>query len=145
MKLSKLLLVEDNREAAYLAISILEYAQHIVVHKMTGAEAIEAVKTEYFDGVLLDYMLPDMDGLDVCRAIRQTHRELPVILTTAFVGKITEDTMAEAGITAFIPKPLSQNIFTTINKYIRTRSMEKAELKEPENLVELLLGPLYAE
>lgn len=140
MKLSKLLLVEDSQEAADLIIAILEHAGHKVVHKVTGLEGFQAVQSEYFDGILLDYMLPDMEGLQLCSMIREMFKEVPIILTTAYVDKVTPEYMAFAGVTAFIPKPISQNLVATINKHVYTRSMEQVELKEPETWVKRYLA-----
>ena len=143
MKHSKFLLVEDNRDAAAIAITILEYVQHVVVHKMTGEAAVQAAQTEFFDGILLDYLLPDMDGLEVCRQIRRFSKDVPIILTTAFIGNVTQETMDEAGVTAFVPKPLSQNLIKTLDKYVMTRSLEK--MWEPQSLMKMFLGSFYEE
>src|SRR5687767_7394013 len=106
MKLSKLLLVEDNPEAADLIITLLEYVGHMVIHKATGKEGLQAAQSEPFDGILLDYMLPDMDGIALCRMIRSISQEIPVILTSAHGGDLTEEELFDAGVTAFVPKPL---------------------------------------
>jgi two-component system, OmpR family, response regulator len=122
MKHSKLLLVEDNQEAADLIIAILEYAGYEVVHKETALEGLKAAQSDYFDGILLDYMLPDIEGLQLCRLIRESLREVPIILTTAYVNKVTEEDMLAAGITAFVPKPLTNHILNVIKKYVKTQS-----------------------
>lgn len=145
MKLSKLLLVEDNAEAAELVISILEYAGHEVIHKTTGVEGLKAVQNEEFNGILLDYMLPDIEGLQLCRMIRAISQEVPVILTSAFGENLTEESLFDAGVTAFVPKPLSQNVLYTVNKFVRTQSVIRTERKESNNWVKRLLGPYYAD
>jgi len=145
MKLSKLLLVEDNQGAADLMIGILQYAGHTVIHKTTAIEGLQAAQAEFFDGILLDYMLPDMDGLHLCSMLRESFKEVPIILTTAYVDKMTQEEMTAAGVTAFVPKPISQNLAATIEKHVKTRSMEKVEMKEPEGFFKRLLGPFYSE
>src|SRR5262249_19224990 len=110
MLLSKLLLVEDNQEAADLAMCLLQYGQpYVIVHRTTGEDALKTLQAETFDGILLDYSLPDMDGLQVCNIIREFNKAIPILLTTAYLSKVTEEAMREAGITGFIPKPWSQN------------------------------------
>jgi CheY-like chemotaxis protein len=141
MKLAKLLLVEDSQDAADLIIRVLENAGHKVIHKLTGLEGLQAAQTEAFDGILLDYMLPDMEGLQIARMIRQSFKEVPIILTTAYLNKITSEDMVEAGITAFVPKPISENLVTTINKYVTTWSMEKVVPEKPrEGWIQKIFG-----
>jgi CheY-like chemotaxis protein len=145
MKLSKLLLVEDNKEAADLIITILEYVGHKVIHKATASEGLQAVQSDDFDGILLDYMLPDMHGIDLCRMIRQRSIDVPVILTSAHPEQLSEEELFDAGVTAFVPKPISQNIVHTVGKFVRTQSMIQVEFKEPTNWVKRVLGPYYAD
>jgi two-component system, OmpR family, response regulator ResD len=145
MKLSKLLLVEDNQDAADLIIGLLDHAGHVIVHKTSGIEALQIAQAEYFDGMLLDYMLPDMEGLQLCRMIREFAPDVPIILTTAYVDKLTPEAMFEAGITGYVPKPLSQNLVQTIDKYVKDQSMAMVKQKEPSSWLKRMLGPFYVE
>lgn len=122
MKDSKLLLVEDNQEAADLIIGILKYAGYEILHKMTALESLQAAQAEPFDGILLDYMLPDINGLQLCRLIRESFKEVPIILTSAYTNKVTDEDMRSAGITAFVPKPLSNNILSVLKQHIQNQS-----------------------
>jgi CheY-like chemotaxis protein len=131
MKLSKLLLVEDNQEAADLIIAILQYAGHEIIHKTTALEGLKAAQSMYFDGILLDYMLPDIEGLQLCRLIRESFKEVPIILTTAYMNKISDEDMRAAGITAFVPKPLSNNILNVIRKTVKTQSLKTHSAEAP--------------
>jgi len=141
MKLSKLLLVEDNPDAAELIISILEYAGHKVVHKSTGQEGLQTAQAEHFDGILLDYMLPDIDGTEICRILRKTQREVPIILTSSHINKFTPDVIHEIGATTFVPKPISQNIVKIIAKYVENQSLARLEERRPDSVVRRFLGP----
>jgi two-component system OmpR family response regulator len=141
MKLAKLLLVEDSQDAADLIIRVLENGGHKVTHKLTALEGLEAAQSEVFDGILLDYMLPDMEGLQLCRMIRQSFKEVPIILTSAYLNKVTGEDMVEAGITAFVPKPISENLIITINKYVTTWSMQNEPApKESQTLLQRIFG-----
>jgi CheY-like chemotaxis protein len=131
MKLSKLLLVEDNQEAADLIIAIVEHAGYEIVHKTTALEGLKAAQSMYFDGILLDNMLPDIEGLQLCRLIRESFKEVPIILTTAYLNKITDEDMRAAGITAFVPKPLSNNILNVIRKHVKTQSLRLNTAESP--------------
>jgi two-component system OmpR family response regulator len=141
MKLAKLLLVEDSQEAADLIIKVLENAGHKVIHKTTALEGLQMAQSEPFDGILLDYMLPDMDGLQLCRMIRESFKEVPVILTSAYLNKVTGEEMVEAGITAFVPKPISENLVITVNKYVTTWSMQHVPApKESQSWLQRIFG-----
>src|SRR5258708_33908754 len=89
MKLSNLLLAEDDLEAAEILKALLESEGHVVVHKTLGSEVLEAVRHEGFDAILLDYMLPDMVGMDLCAILRQSMTATPIILPHSHINKIT--------------------------------------------------------
>ncbi len=133
MKLSKILLVEDSQEIADIVIALLEYEGHVVIHKVLGEEGMKALQSERFDGVILDYMLPDTDGLTFCKTVRRAGSQLPIILTSSYLEKISPEQMAEAGVTIAIQKPLSQNLRQVVSKYILTRSAEAESKKAQEH------------
>jgi CheY-like chemotaxis protein len=145
MKLCKLLLVEDSEEAAQLLISVLEYAGHKVVHKTLGLEGLKASSEKLFDGIFLDYMLPDINGLELCSMMRKSLKHTPIFLTTGYVDKITPLMMSEAGFTAALPKPCSLTIVEFVKKNVKTRSLLKAEQKKPEGFLRSILGNLYVD
>src|SRR5258708_39395534 len=123
MKLSNLLLAEDDLEVAEILKGLLEREGHVVVHRTLGSEILEAIKHEAFDGILLDYMLPDMDGMELYTLIRQSLKKTPIILTTSHVGTITPEIALAAGFAAFIPKPWSANAVNVIKQYVKTQSL----------------------
>ncbi len=75
-----------------------------------GVAAIETVRAAYPDLIILDIMMPKMDGLQVCRLIKSDPvlRTLPVILVTAYATRRNEEIGREAGADAFIPKPFEE-------------------------------------
>ncbi len=123
MKLSHLLLAEDDPDVAEILKAILEREGHVVVHKTLGSEILEAVKQATFDGILLDYELPDINGLQLCVLLRQSLPEIPIILTTALAGKISSETALASGFNAFIPKPWTFNTIKVIKQHIKTQSL----------------------
>ena len=66
----KVLYVEDDRRTAELVREYLESENYEVVLESNGIAALERIRAEHFDCVLLDITLPGMDGLEICRAIR---------------------------------------------------------------------------
>ncbi|MBS1643826.1 MAG: response regulator transcription factor [Bacteroidetes bacterium] len=80
---ASLLVVEDEeslREALKLNLELENYEVSVAV---TGPEALKAVKNEFFDLIILDIMLPEMDGLAVCETIRMQHNNVPILFLSA--------------------------------------------------------------
>ncbi len=78
-----ILLVEDE-ENLHEALKLnLELEQYEVVSAYNGATAIETIKNEFFDLVILDIMLPEIDGIGVLETVRVSHPDLPILILSA--------------------------------------------------------------
>lgn len=101
------LVVDDEPTLAELLSTALRYEGWQVEHALTGHAAVRAARALDPDVVLLDVMLPDLDGLEVLRRIRATHPDVPVLFLTA--KDAVEDRIA--GLTAggddYVTKPFS--------------------------------------
>jgi len=109
MTKARILLVEDEPNIVESLSFILKRADFEVDTVNDGAEALSRVRREAFDVLVLDIMLPGMNGLDVLKAIRsdQALASLPVMVLTA-KGQANDRRTAEAiGASAFITKPFS--------------------------------------
>lgn len=80
---ANLLVVEDEENIREMLQLNLELEGYEVSTALTGAQAIKAVKGEYFDLVILDIMLPEMDGIAVCETIRTQNIEVPILFLSA--------------------------------------------------------------
>ena len=100
----KLLLVEDDRAIAESLVSGLQADGHVVAHVATGAEALAA---SGYDLVLLDLGLPDIDGRDVCRQLRQ-RGAVPIIMLTARGDEFDRVLGLELGADDYVTKPFSR-------------------------------------
>lgn len=105
MKSSRVLVVEDESKIADIVRAYLEKEKFDVTLADTGQKAISALK-DGFDLIILDLMLPDMDGEDICRTIRQDS-DVPIIMLTAKSEE--EDRIEGLGIGAddYVVKPFS--------------------------------------
>jgi DNA-binding response OmpR family regulator len=83
MKQPHILLVEDETHIAQGLIYNLELEGYLVTHAETGAEAMQAFNNRSIDLVVLDLMLPDIHGLDLCRQLRKSAAKLPILMLTA--------------------------------------------------------------
>ena len=82
--LYKVLIVDDDKEVRDLLSGVLIKEDCVSVTCESGEEALETLKKEAFDVVLLDIKLFDMSGLDVLKAIREKYGNLPVVMITGF-------------------------------------------------------------
>ena len=96
-----ILLAEDNAVNQKLAVRLLEKRGHHVTVVCNGREALSALEKECFDLVLMDVQMPEMDGLDATRLLREKEKESehrqPVIAMTALVMKGDRERCIEAG------------------------------------------------
>jgi len=100
----QLLLVEDDPAIAVPLSRALERDQFDVMHVTTGGEALEAARRSV-DLVLLDLTLPDIDGLEVCRSIREFDVRLPVVILTARSDEVDIVIGLDAGADDYVTKP----------------------------------------
>jgi DNA-binding response OmpR family regulator len=102
----KILLVEDAGDLAQVISRELKAAGYEVVHAMDGLEALEAHASQQPDLVILDWMLPGLDGLEVLRRIRQTSA-VPVLMLTARGEEVDRVIGLEVGADDYLTKPFS--------------------------------------
>jgi len=105
----RILLVEDDPDMLELVREHLESEGHHVAALGRGTEAIARLGAEAFDIVLTDLRLPDVDGMEVLRASRETQREIPVILITAFGTIETAIQAIRHGAYDFVTKPCAMD------------------------------------
>ena len=101
-----ILLVEDEEDIASLVKTYLERDGFQVVWAARGVEGLLALERHEVRLAILDLQLPDADGLDLCRAIRQQSR-LPIVILTARDEEIDRITGLEIGADDYVAKPFS--------------------------------------
>lgn len=87
--------------------TLVSASGHEVVGVATGAKAVELALTESFDVLLLDLMLPGLDGFDVCKRLRgeEKTRDLPIFIISAMDDPASRERVKAMGATAFYAKP----------------------------------------
>jgi DNA-binding response OmpR family regulator len=100
----RILLIEDDARLAKMVVDYLAEAGFRVTHAATGAEAERLLKRDTFDVLVLDLMLPDVDGLDLCRRIR-AESTIPVLMLTARGDPLDRIVGLELGADDYLPKP----------------------------------------
>lgn len=131
MAKEKILVVDDEPHIVELVRFNLESGGFKVLEAGDGQKAIEIAQTEKPDLILLDLMLPGIDGLEVCRILRQQKntREIPIIMLTAKSEEIDKVVGLEMGADDYITKPFSPRELTARVKAVLRRSLsaEKSE------------------
>jgi adenylate cyclase len=141
---AKILVVDDVPENVRLLEAVLVPRGYEVVTAADGIEALDAVEREKPDLILLDVMMPGLDGYGVCTHLRASDETavLPVIMVTSSIGQ--EKTKAiEAGADDFIPKPFNHDELLTrvrsllrIKRYHDTIKAQAAELADLNHTLE---------
>ena len=109
----RVLVVEDNPENLYLATILLQGEGYEVKAAINGRDAIAVARQESFAFALLDLQLPDIDGFEVARQIRErlSAAELPIIAVTAFAMAADRRKALAAGCTGYLEKPIDADSF----------------------------------
>ena len=107
----KILLVDDDDELrASLSDQLRLHEEFITSEASTAAEALETAKSEYFDAVILDVGLPDMDGREVCRLMRRNGLKSPIIMLTGQDTDADQILGLDAGVNDYVTKPFRLNV-----------------------------------
>lgn len=116
-----ILLVEDNKELAQLILYFLKKGGMTVCHAASGEDAMKYLEKDAVKVVLLDIMLPGMDGFAVCREIRRKGN-IPILIMSAKSEKTDKLTGYELGADDYMVKPIDPEILTAKAKALMTRS-----------------------
>ena len=120
-----ILLAEDNPVNRKLATTLLIKAGYPVETVETGTQVIDALQQKHYDLVFMDVQMPEMDGLEATRRIRQSEaddRHTPIIAMTAHAMKGDRERCLEAGMDDYLSKPLEpQKLFTVIEFWTQER------------------------
>jgi CheY-like chemotaxis protein len=114
-----ILLAEDNPFNQKLALGLLGKEGHSVVVVNNGAEAVAALEREPYDLILMDVQMPEMDGFQATRLIRESEaargRRTPILAMTAYAMKGDRERCLEAGMDGYVSKPIrARELFDAI-------------------------------
>jgi CheY-like chemotaxis protein len=107
---ARILLVDDHADTVGILALIIAGLGHEALEAMSGSEALELVGSEPVDLILLDYMMPDLDGLEVLRSVRANPAiaSLPVIIITAVNDPDVKAQALSEGATGILSKPIGR-------------------------------------
>ena len=141
MAKATVLLVEDNKTQASIVREFLEKNGYEVLLAEDGMSAFKAAKTERLDIILLDRILPDIEGSDICRWLKldQITRGIPIIMLTEKDSIPDKVGGLEAGADDYLPKPFDENeLNARIYAQLRMKAQQD-ELKQKNQQLEDML------
>ena len=114
-----ILLIEDDLRLAEMIVQYLEDASFNVTHAPNGSEGLKTLSKHPEQAIILDLMLPDMDGLDICRQIRKTS-QTPILMLTARGDAMDRVIGLELGADDYLPKPFEpRELLARLNAILR--------------------------
>jgi DNA-binding response OmpR family regulator len=121
MSANRILLVEDDARLATMVAEYLGEAGFRTTRAASGAAATQLAASESFDAVILDLMLPDADGLDICRDLR-AKSDIPVLMLTARGDPLDRVVGLELGADDYLPKPFEpRELLARLRAILRRR------------------------
>jgi diguanylate cyclase (GGDEF)-like protein len=141
MPKANILLIEDNALQAKQTIACLESAGYHLSWAETGLSGLKMAKTDRPDLILLDVVLPDNNGQDICRFIKadEAIRDIPIIMLTAKSELEDKVKGLTIGADDYLPKPFNeQELVAKINALLRIKSLQDELKKKNQELGEVL-------
>ncbi|GLS90583.1 hypothetical protein GCM10007916_16500 [Psychromonas marina] len=138
-----LLLVEDNELNQELATVLLEAEGAILSHAANGEIAVNMVRKNRYDGILMDIQMPVMDGYQATKLIREFNPRIPILAMTAGAMVGEKDKVVAAGMDDYISKPIDvATMFSVITKWVKVNhdivkvesKVKGAVIAQPDNL-----------
>jgi len=136
------LLVDDDPDLARLLIDYLGSHEVEVSHVLDGPRGLAALQAASFDVVLLDVMLPGIDGFEVCRRIRASH-DVPVVMLTARGDDTDRIVGLEIGADDYVPKPFNpRELLARMRAVLRRARPGGGDEARPPVREKITVGPL---
>jgi len=126
----RVLCIDDDVRLYELLAAYLGPNGVSLTHAPDGAKGLAALAAGVFDAVLLDVMMPGMDGLTVCRRIRETNSRVPILMLTARGDEADRVVGLELGADDYIPKPFSPRELLARLRAVLRRAQPAAEARQ---------------
>jgi DNA-binding response OmpR family regulator len=139
--MTRILVVEDDRDIAELVERYLQKAGFSIELLSSGRDALKAIADRTPDLLILDLMLPHVDGLEICRSVRSDPRTaaIPIIILTARAEESERIVGLEIGADDYVAKPFSPNELVA-----RVRALLRRTQRQPETR-DISYGPIHVD
>ena len=138
----RILVVDDDRAVLESLRRSLSFNGYTVDLAEDGVEALEAINNERPDALVLDVMMPRLDGLEVCRQLRSTGDDLPILVLTARDSVSERVSGLDAGADDYLPKPFAlEELLARLRALLRRTGPEDASEGAIMTFADLMLDP----
>lgn len=130
--MTRILIVEDEQEQREILIDFFEQEGFHVFHASNGQQALEVVTQQKFNIILLDIMIPKINGLDVCQRLRNQNHNTPIIILSAKSEEVDKILGLELGADDYVTKPFSlKELHARIRVQLRKTDPISHDKKQP--------------
>ncbi|MBP2450391.1 response regulator transcription factor [Mycolicibacterium lutetiense] len=142
----RILVVDDDRAVRESLRRSLSFNGYSVELAQDGVEALEAISNDRPDAVVLDVMMPRMDGLEVCRQLRSTGDDLPILVLTARDTTSEKVAGLDAGADDYLPKPFAlEELLARMRALLRRTVSDDGSDSQKMSFSDLTLDPVTRE
>lgn len=129
----KILVVDDEKDMCWTISKVFEMKGHTTIVTHRGEDAIEKVKSDDHDLIILDMQLPGMDGLQTLKEIRKINRTVPVIFVSGYGSVETAAEVIKLGANDYLGKPFhNKALVDTVNRYLNPTLYKDEEAEIPQ-------------
>lgn len=142
----RILVVDDDRAVRESLRRSLTFNGYSVDLAVDGVDALEKVAAQRPDALVLDVMMPRLDGLEVCRRLRSTGDDLPILVLTARDSVSERVAGLDAGADDYLPKPFAlEELLARLRALLRRRAPDQGDTSEAMRFADLSLDPVTRE
>ncbi|MCP2290932.1 MULTISPECIES: response regulator transcription factor [Nocardia] len=142
----RILVVDDDRAVRESLRRSLTFNGYSVDLAVDGVDALEKATVQRPDALVLDVMMPRLDGLEVCRRLRSTGDDLPILVLTARDSVSERVAGLDAGADDYLPKPFAlEELLARLRALLRRRAPEQGDTSEAMLFADLSLDPVTRE
>src|SRR5690625_2749034 len=143
---TRVLVVDDDRAVRESLRRSLSFNGYSVALATDGVEALEAIGSDRPDAMILDVMMPRLDGLEVCRQLRSTGDDLPILVLTARDSVSERVAGLDAGADDYLPKPFAlEELLARMRALLRRTTAEELSESVAMSFEDLTLDPVTRE
>ena len=125
---TRVLCVDDDEDSRVMLITLLKHALIEAKAVGTAAQAMSSIQTERFDLYLLDSGLPDLDGFELCRRIRDFDPHTPILFFSGAAGDADKERGIGAGANAYVIKPDLDGLLGSIKQFVSRAESATAKI-----------------
>ncbi|WP_280314724.1 response regulator transcription factor [Nocardia abscessus] len=142
----RILVVDDDRAVRESLRRSLTFNGYSVDLAVDGVDALEKATVQRPDALVLDVMMPRLDGLEVCRRLRSTGDDLPILVLTARDSVSERVAGLDAGADDYLPKPFAlEELLARLRALLRRTTADSGEASEAMKFADLSLDPVTRE